>query len=67
MPDETTPAPVVPVAAAPRARGYFNQAQIEDLELADTVLANALWPASEELTRPIRKSFGIPQARALGL
>lgn len=29
--------------------------------------ADALWPASEEATRPIRKTFGIPLTRAMGV
>ena len=29
--------------------------------------ADALWPAADEATRPIRKTFGIPLTRAMGV
>ncbi len=29
--------------------------------------ADAIWPYTDELTRPIRKSFEIPQNRPLGI
>lgn len=48
MPDATPP-PATPETAAPRTRGYFNQAQLEDLELADIVIAAAL-DHPEEMT-----------------
>ncbi len=53
----------------PAPRGYFNQGQLEDLDLADSVFAaaDALWPASNEANRPIRKTFSIPLNRAMGL
>lgn len=40
MPDTQTP-PTTPTPTTPRTRGYFNQSQIEDLELADIVIASA--------------------------
>jgi hypothetical protein len=46
-PAPVTPAPVTPATATPRTRGYFNQAQIDDLELADTVIAAARGHAAE--------------------
>ena len=79
MPDFTHPPPPAstpPAAPAPdasRARSYFNQNQTEYLSLADSVLAaiqhaaDALWPASDEANRPIRKPFAIPLNRAMGL
>lgn len=30
-------------------------------------IADALWLASDEANRPIRKTFGIPLSRAMGL
>jgi hypothetical protein len=38
---DTTPAPIVTPPAATVPRGYFNQTQLEDLGLAETVLAAA--------------------------
>jgi len=44
---ETTTAPATSAPATPRTRGYFNQSQIDDLELADTVIAAARGHAAE--------------------
>ncbi len=56
MPD-TNPTPVTPAPATPRTRGYFNQAQIDDLELADTVLAAALSHPGEMTEQDITPAY----------
>ena len=55
---ETTPTPVIsPPAAAPRPRSYFNQGQLEDIKLAESVLAAATANASEVADRDIDGGF----------
>ncbi len=52
----TDPAPVTP-AAAPQARGYFNKGQLEDLALAETVLAAATTNAADLIEWDITTAY----------
>lgn len=69
MPDSTTP-PADPAAATPAAR---ENATALDLGLLNTRrsstqhAADAVWPHSQEANRPIRKTFGLPLTRAMGM
>ena len=62
MPESTTPPPAstpsaAPAPGAPRARGYFNQNQTEDLSLADSVLAAARSHPAEMTDREITTAW----------
>ncbi|MBC8128529.1 MAG: hypothetical protein H8M99_15420 [Gloeobacteraceae cyanobacterium ES-bin-144] len=61
MSDTTTTTPTIPAAATTRTRGYFNQAQLEDLDLAELVLssarANAAALESQEITAAYLDGF----------
>ncbi|MEO5917911.1 MAG: hypothetical protein ABIS50_27000 [Luteolibacter sp.] len=55
MPDT---APITPTpAAAPQTRGYFNKAQLEDLDLAETVLAAARANAADLIDWDITSAY----------
>ena len=55
---ETTPAPVTPPPAeAPRPRSYFNQGQLEDITLAESVLTAATANSEDVADRDIDAAF----------
>ena len=55
---ETIPTPATPPPAeAPRPRGYFNQGQLEDITLAESVLTAATASANEVADRDIDAAF----------
>ena len=72
VPLPPVPGPTEPVVedTAPRPRGYFNQAQLDDLDLAESVLAAARTHASALAARQVTADYlagfaaSLEQARA---
>jgi hypothetical protein len=57
MPESTTTPPASTPPAVPNNRGYFNQAQLEDLALADSVLTAAASHPAEMADRDLTASW----------